>query len=152
MLRSPPAPAKKGFPGTTATPASSARPATAAPSSSSWSQVKKPPWGRVHVARSPDVALEGAHGRVAPRAVDLPRPGYLLVEETAAAVLLEQPLAKRPRALVGVLLGPDELRDELRRAGRPAEAHAREERLRERPSLDDDVGPEAQEGRRGWPS
>ena len=43
-----------------------------------------------------DVALESAHRGVAPRAVDAARPVDLLVEEAAAAVLLEQPLASAP--------------------------------------------------------
>src|SRR6185312_3201130 len=74
----------------------------------------------------------------------------LLVDPPAPRVLLEEPLAERARALVGVLLRRDELRDDRSRTDRPAEPHAREERLRRRPRLDDDVGCEApQAWRRG---
>src|SRR5215472_7308189 len=75
----------------------------------------------------------------------------LAVEVPAAPVLLEHPLAERARALVGVLLGRDQLRDDLARARRPAEAHSGEERLGERAGLDDHVGglrPQARRRRR----
>jgi hypothetical protein len=66
----------------------------------------------------------------------------------APAVLLEQALPERAGALVGVLLGPDELRDDLGRAHRPAEPHAGEEGLREGACLEDDVGGERPKARR----
>ena len=149
MLCSPPPSAKNGAPGTTATPASRARRATSAPPASpSSSQVKNPPCGPRPRRPVADVAFERAHRGVAARAVDRPRAKDLLVEMAAAAVFLEQPLAERARALVGVLLRPDELGDELGRSRRPPEPHAGEERLRERPGLEHDVRREAPERRR----
>ena len=61
---------------------------------------------------------------------------------------LEQALAERAGALVGVLLGPDELGDELGRTSRPAEAHSREEGFENVPRLENDAGAEAQKRRR----
>ena len=93
------------------------------------------------------VRSSAASSRSHLRAVERTRALELLVDPAAAHVLLEQPLAERARALVGVLLRRDELRADLRRPDRPAEPHAREERLRRRPGLDDDVRREAPEAR-----
>ena len=77
-----------------------------------------------------------------------PRPGQLLVDPPASVRLLEQALAERAGALIRVLLGGDELRGDVGRPGRPAEAHAGEERLRGGARLEDDVRAEAPEARR----
>ena len=83
---------------------------------------------------------------VALDAVERARRGELLVQVAAAHVFLEEPLAERPGALVGVLLRGHELRRDRRRRRGPTETHAGEERLRRRSRLHDDVGAPATRG------
>ena len=96
------------------------------------SHEKKPPRGRVHSTPAGIVRSSAASSRCALARVERARALELLVDPAAPRVLLEEPLAERAGALVGVLLRGHELRDDLRGPGRPAEPHAREERLRRR--------------------
>src|SRR5262249_12945824 len=72
----------------------------------------------------------------------------LLLDPAAADVLLEHPLAEAAGALVGVLLGTDELARHLRRRRCPAQAEPRHEGLRRRPELGNRVRPQGPEARR----
>ena len=70
------------------------------------------------------MTVERGEERVPSALVEAARLLDLAVEVTATRVLLEETLTHRARALVGVLLGPDELRHDVGRARRPAEADA----------------------------
>ena len=128
------------------TPCSTARRARSVESTprGSVSQEKNPPCG-ASTARLGQRAPERGEHALALAAVERPRPSELLVDPASAVRLLEEPLAERARALVGVLLGGDELRRDVLGPDRPAEPDAGEEGLRGRPRLDDDVRAEAPE-------
>ena len=110
------------------------------------SQEKKPPRGRrpAHAVGHRRARARRASARTCAGTARARR--ELLVDPAAAHVLLEQPLAERAGALVGVLLRRDELRRDLAGADRPAEPHAGEERLRRRSRLDDHVRARATRG------
>src|SRR5581483_5227192 len=98
-------------------------------------------------AGAAEVTLERGERPLALAPVELAGARELILDPAAPDVLLEEALAERARALVGVLLRRDELRRDARGGGRPAQPDAREERLRGRPDLDDDLGREAPEAR-----
>ena len=92
-------------------------------------------------------ALEGGEQPLALPPVEGPRLHQLLVDPAAPDVLLQHPLAERARALVGVLLAGNELRDDLRGPGCPAEPDTRQKSLGGRPCLHDHVRSERPQAR-----
>ena len=97
--------------------------------------------GPVHLGRHEP--LERGQHPLAPPPVERARRSSCSSIQPRRA-LLEQPLAQRARALVGVLLRCDQLRDDARRADAPPQPDAGEERLGGGTGLDDDVWREAQ--------
>ena len=140
---------KKSVPGTMPTPCSTARPREV---DGVGAGGKRQPGEEAALGTSPahavrGRALERGEQALALAPVERPRPRQLLLDPAAARGLLEEPLPERARALVGELLGRDELGGDLCRPDGPAEPHAGTERLRRRAGLDDDVRAEAPEAR-----